>query len=720
MTIGTSARVSVNCDGITKIFPIAIQAYQATDITVIHTTAAGSEVTLILNSDYSLSASGTLAPPAQTLTTLSATAFPAGDTLQAFINPVQSQQTQYVQGQQFPSLAVQTNVDRLTQMVQRLQDQLNRAIIAPDGDVSPVMALVPASQRANLAQLYDSFGNATVGLPVTGTMTGQIIANLLNAITTTAPTADRVRTAAEIAAGVTPINFAYASGDSRRMAPDTTGATDVTTKLQNLLDIAGLAASNGDIKIVTLYPGTYKVTRLYMHYSNVWLLLMPGATILQTQTGITNNNTTGQSPAYAIIHVNPLAYLNNPSSAVTAISNVRIYGGGTVQGPYLTTHAYDGFAMGIVSNDCHKFWVTEISVLGCGGENVLLNPSAWNTCTDLRTIGNEIQQGGGVGINNARAFLILHNYVHDSWSQNGIGGDGDNGIVGFNRARNMAGGALTPGGSGAKDIGVSREILYIGNTSTATGLTIAGTYAFFCSDDGATTVPKYNHRYIGNTFDAHNGPIGIGCDYATALNCCIENNTVTSLVFAGGTGADFQVVAGSGQYYLRGNNFNPGLTGNAGYGVTNSSAGTPAINIEEGNDISGHGTADINWSAGINLKGEFFINSLILVLTGFAAGLNVPIFVVKKGNNVTINFTSTNGTSNATTMTLGTLPVYLRPTRAQNFLIVVADNGVNSIGILQIAATGVMTFFKDINGAAFTNSGTKGITGPYNITYLLS
>jgi hypothetical protein len=233
MTIGTAARVLVSCNGASTVFPIAIQAYQATDITVVHTTAAGGESTLILNSDYSLAATGTLAPPAQTLTTLAGTPYPAGDTLQAFINPVQSQQTQYVQGQQFPSAAVQSNVDRLTQMVQRLQDQVSRALIAPDGDVSPLMTLVPATSRAGLTQMYDSFGNSTVGTPVTGTITGAIIANLLNAITTTAPTADKVRSAAELAAGVTPVNFAYAPGNVLRYGVNTTpGTTNMSGAIQ--------------------------------------------------------------------------------------------------------------------------------------------------------------------------------------------------------------------------------------------------------------------------------------------------------------------------------------------------------------------------------------------------------------------------------------------------------------------------------------------------------
>lgn len=527
----------------------------------------------------------------------------------------------------------------------------------------------------------------------------------------------------EGSAGATPTNIYFPYGDSRRFNFDLTGGTNNTTLFNAVLAAAGLAAiATGQVNEVTLWPGTYLINRLYMNYSNVFLKLMPGAVIKQTLTGITNSNTTGTTPAYAIIHINPLTYTVNPSSAVTAINNVKVYGGGTVQGPNTTAPgSYQQFQLGIASNDCNKCWVEGIVIQGCGGENVLHGPSAWNTCSDTRINYCEILQGGEVGINNCRAFEIMRNYVHDSWFQNGVGGDGDQGVVGFNRIRNMAGGGLTPGGSGARDITASRDILFIGNMCTATGLSITGTYAMFCSDDGATTIPKYNHRYIGNTLDAHNGPIAMGCDYNTALNIEIENNTITNCVSPGASGQDFNVIAGSGVYHLRGNTMNPGIIGNNPFGISNSSAGTPVVNIEEGNDISGHSTADINpGSTGIVLKGEFTINTIVLVLTGFAAGLNVPIFVVKKGSVMEINFTGTAGTSNATTMTLGTLPVYLRPTRTQNFRFPVIDNGANLDGLLQIAATGVMTLFKDINGGAFTNTGTKGLVGPYNITCLLT
>jgi hypothetical protein len=89
------------------------------------------------------------------------------------LEPSQTQVTQYVQGQAFPSAALQQNLDRLTQMVIRLQDQINRTVIAPDGDVSPTMVLPSAAARTNKALMFDGNGNAALGVPVTQTIGAQ-------------------------------------------------------------------------------------------------------------------------------------------------------------------------------------------------------------------------------------------------------------------------------------------------------------------------------------------------------------------------------------------------------------------------------------------------------------------------------------------------------------------------------------------------------------------
>lgn len=207
MTISTTApRVSFNCDGATKVFPIPVQAYLATDFEVILTAptgVGGTQTILVLNSDYSLATSGTLQPPAWTLTTLGAAAYAAGYTLQAFINPPQSQQSQYVAGQAFPSLAIQTNLDRLTQMVQRLQDEISRSVRAQDGDPSPGMLLPLPQVRASNYAAFDANGNivAVPSLP-TGSLTPAGIGAVIFP-----------RTTAENNAAVVPTNINIPSHD---------------------------------------------------------------------------------------------------------------------------------------------------------------------------------------------------------------------------------------------------------------------------------------------------------------------------------------------------------------------------------------------------------------------------------------------------------------------------------------------------------------------------
>lgn len=242
MTISntTPPRVVFNCDGVTTVFPVNIQAYQPGDISVVLTAPAssgGAEVTLTLNSDYSLAATGTLNPPAQTLTTLGAIPYAHGYTLQAYINPPVNQQSQYVQGQAFPSLAVQTNLDRLTQMVQRVTDAVSRAIHFPDGDVAPSGLLPVAAARALMMMMFDANGNATIGVPNSQVITTALLAPFLGLS----------QTASEAARGVTPVNLQYAPGDLRRYGADPTGVV--------ACDAAVTTACSCNAEVFDAYPG---------------------------------------------------------------------------------------------------------------------------------------------------------------------------------------------------------------------------------------------------------------------------------------------------------------------------------------------------------------------------------------------------------------------------------------------------------------------------------
>lgn len=193
MTIGTTApRVISACDGVSKVFPVPIQAYAATDFEVLLTAPAslgGATTQLALNGDFSMAPSSTDQPPKWTLTTLAGAAYAAGFTLQTILNPPQTQIAQFVQGQGFPSGTVQQALDRLEQNVQRLQDQINRCIRAPDGDVNPNTLLGAAISRALTTLGFDANGNVTASqLVLTTTAAGTASVASLAALRLLSPT----------------------------------------------------------------------------------------------------------------------------------------------------------------------------------------------------------------------------------------------------------------------------------------------------------------------------------------------------------------------------------------------------------------------------------------------------------------------------------------------------------------------------------------------------
>ena len=265
MTIqSTIERVTFAGDNVSTVFPIPIQAYLASDFTVQKVAVGGGVATLVLNSDYNLTVTGTLAPTQWTLT--KTTALLTGETLAVFANPQLVQQTQYVTGQAFPSLAVQTNFDRLTQMVQRVSDQITRTVHAPDADTA-ALALPAQAIRANTYLTFDSSGNAQVAVSLpSGTLSQGSIGILF-----------LPQTPAESNAGVVPVNYAYVAGDVRRygaLTTDVIGNTNATA-----FNAATLQASQTNGAAVRVPTGIFLVNAVISLYSNVQILSDRGGTI---------------------------------------------------------------------------------------------------------------------------------------------------------------------------------------------------------------------------------------------------------------------------------------------------------------------------------------------------------------------------------------------------------------------------------------------------------
>lgn len=97
-------------------------------------------------------------------------------------------------------------------------------------------------------------------------------------------------------------------------------------------------------------------------------------------------------------------------------------------------------------------------------------------------------------------------------------------------------------------------------------------------------------------------------------------------------------------------------------------------------------------------------------LTGCTTAPTYTVKYTKIGNQVTLVVAQSltiAGTSNAVTKTLTGMPAALYPAATTNFFNSTVDNGGSSTAAVgQISSAGVISFFKDLAGTAFTSSGS--------------
>lgn len=351
--------------------------------------------------------------------------------------------------------------------------------------------------------------------------------------------------------------------------------TNCTQQIQQCLTGLGLGAGG-----VVRLSGMYLINRVYVEYSNISIIgTGEGTGFQQTRTGITDNNTAGQVPAVGVIHVHPANYLQSPATTNT-IDGILIKGV-SIYGPYLTPVAYNAFALGIRADNVDGLDIVNCRFKYCGGENIAVGGSSNPHVENCNAIVNDIQHGGEVGIINCNSAMIAGNVIYDSYSQNGIGGNGINIQVLNNTIRNMAGGGMSLGGSGYEN-STSDDIIIANNIITDT----VG-YPIFLSDDGAVTVPKLKTVLSNNVISRSSAAIGIAADYALSNSLVIlQNNTITGIA-----GAGFALIDGSGTYLLKGNTIIGG--GSQDRGVDDLSAEHTATMVLDGNVIYGHSLNDI-------------------------------------------------------------------------------------------------------------------------------
>lgn len=229
--ITTQDRITYAGDNVSTLFAIPFEFFLNSDITAIKTTVGGAQSTLTQGIDYSLAGAGVAGGGSATKTT----ALLTGETLAIFLNPPITQQSHYPSNSPFPASTLENDLDRQTQISQRLQDQISRSLRVPDGDAAPSMLLPPAALRALQFQAFDVNGNAIVvpqlpGSAITQASIGAVL---------------WPKTPIEITAGTVIAASWYMPYDPRRYGADQTGVADST------------AAFNASPNVSLVFPGTY-------------------------------------------------------------------------------------------------------------------------------------------------------------------------------------------------------------------------------------------------------------------------------------------------------------------------------------------------------------------------------------------------------------------------------------------------------------------------------
>ena len=169
MTVSsTTNKVSYNGNGSTTVFAYTFKTFDQDDLTVIIRSAAGTETTKTLTTDYTVSGVG--ATSGGNVTMLTAPA--AGQTITVLREQPLQQGLDLVPNDPFPATSLEDALDKLTFMVQSHEEEIGRSIKASKTNTitSPEFT-ISAADRANKIFAFDSAGELSITQEL-GTYTG--------------------------------------------------------------------------------------------------------------------------------------------------------------------------------------------------------------------------------------------------------------------------------------------------------------------------------------------------------------------------------------------------------------------------------------------------------------------------------------------------------------------------------------------------------------------
>lgn len=278
ITTATPTYIQLPGNGVATTFAFPFKVFQATDVVVGFITGAGYA---LQSSGYSVTNVGNngggnvvFSTPPPFLSTVDIRSFTP-----------QTQGTEFANlGSYLPENST-TAMDRVTRVVQDLSRlTYTFGIHGPDTESTPWPALPSAASRLGMQLVFDQVsGLPTVGVSTTQSVTGALVAGLLNPITNVAPTADRVISATEIANNVAPVNYAYLPGSVLRYGADPTGVADSSAAFANAIACNAEVFDDypgGGAYLISVTTAIKSVLRLHGQQKNVGGSATSGTTII--------------------------------------------------------------------------------------------------------------------------------------------------------------------------------------------------------------------------------------------------------------------------------------------------------------------------------------------------------------------------------------------------------------------------------------------------------
>jgi hypothetical protein len=175
MTVSSpNYRIQYGTNGTTGPWTVPFKFLQNAHLQVVYATAAGTETTLLLDTDYSVTGAG-----AETGTVTTTVAYAAGGTITIVRDLPLTQETDYGEGDPFPANTHEMRLDWLTMAIQQMSERLDRALSFPIADSLVSPTLPGDSARALKALTFDASGDPVCTQPADGTI-GSFGADLLD------------------------------------------------------------------------------------------------------------------------------------------------------------------------------------------------------------------------------------------------------------------------------------------------------------------------------------------------------------------------------------------------------------------------------------------------------------------------------------------------------------------------------------------------------------